>query len=123
MGIRRLFLSGLWKVKWIFFKIEIPDEFFILLGGGYYTLRDIIFFLQNESADVHEYRIKADAAGVTAVVVQDVTPLRDYLTGKTDNCLQIDHSALSLLSTDALNSQILINRVPEENSSNNIDAR
>jgi hypothetical protein len=61
-----------------------------IIGGGYYTLRDIIFFLENADLSISEHRSKVIEAGVTAVVVQDRGDLKKYLTGEIDHCDQID---------------------------------
>lgn len=63
-----------------------------LLGGGYYTLRDVIFYLENADCQVSEYRIKANAKGITAVTIQDTNNLKMYLQGTIDMCEQIDTS-------------------------------
>lgn len=55
--------------------------------------------MQNEGVDVSEYMNKAATAGVTAVAVQDVSALRDYLTGKIEDCPQIDHTSNDAAST------------------------
>lgn len=64
--------------------------------GGYYTLRDIIFFLEKFHAGFREYRTMAKEAGVTAVVVQDTENLRNYLTGAISTCDQIDPEAMNV---------------------------
>lgn len=52
------------------------------LHFSYYTLRDIIFFLENAEVGVAQYRVNVNAAtGVTAVVVADSKDLKGYLTG------------------------------------------
>ena len=63
-------------------------------GGGYYSIRDIIFFLENEALSIAEYRRKAQEANITAVVVNDKDNLKKYLTGEIDDCEQLDHSQL-----------------------------
>lgn len=67
----------------------------MIIGGGYYTLRDVIFFLENANLQISEYRAKVNAAGVTAVVVLDSPNLMNYLTGKIDSCDQIDLSVMN----------------------------
>lgn len=48
----------------------------------YYTLRDIIFFLENAEVGMAQYRVNVNAApGVTAVVWSDAKNLKSYLTG------------------------------------------
>ena len=64
--------------------------------GGYYTLRDVIFFLEKFHSGFREYRTMAKEAGVTAVVVQDTENLRNYLTGAISTCDQIDPEALNV---------------------------
>jgi hypothetical protein len=66
-----------------------------LSGGGYYTLRDVIFFLENANLQISEYRAKVNAAGVTAVVVLDSPNLMSYLTGQIDSCDQIDLNVMN----------------------------
>lgn len=71
-----------------------------LIGGGYYTLRDVIFFLENANLPISEYRAKVNAAGVTAVVVQDSPFLMSYLTGQSEICDQIDLSVMNSVSME-----------------------
>ena len=52
----------------------------------------MIFFLQHDENNIRDYRNNATAAGCTPVVVLDSKDLKDYLTGQTDNCHQIDKS-------------------------------
>eukprot|EP01036_Dinobryon_divergens_P022673 gene22673-30954_t len=61
----------------------------------YYTLRDIIFFLENVETPVAEYRRNAMSSKLTAVIEQDKTDLKNYLTGAIESCPQIDFSLLS----------------------------
>lgn len=80
---------------------SLSISFFILFwfeifsGGGYYTLRDVIFYLENANLQISEYRAKVNAAGVTAIVVQDSPHLMQYLTGQIDTCEQIDQSIIN----------------------------
>ena len=63
------------------------------LGGGqYYTVREILFYLQYADAKISEYRQAAQKAGIAAVVTDDAKDLRRYLTGEIDTCEQIDAS-------------------------------
>ena len=59
----------------------------------YYTLRDVIFFLENSDISVADYRRKSFEAKVLAVVEQDKKSLKDYLAGVIDTCPQIDLAA------------------------------
>jgi len=68
-------------------------------SGGYYTLRDVIFCLENDGRGIPEYRSKATSIGVTAVVVNDLQDLRNYLTGQIETCTQIDSSEKTLATT------------------------
>lgn len=63
---------------------------------GYYTLRDIIFFLENASAGVAQYRNNVkEAVGVTAVTHVDSKDLKNYLTGQVSSCQQIDQERIA----------------------------
>lgn len=53
----------------------IGDEYF-------YSLRDVIFFLENAHLTLAEYRRKAVENKISAIVEQDRMPLQKYLTGK-----------------------------------------
>jgi parafibromin len=59
----------------------------------YYTLRDVIFYLENADATVAEYRRKVVTMRCTAVVEHDKASLKDYLTGVIDSCPQLDFAA------------------------------
>ena len=59
----------------------------------FYTLRDVIFFLENADISLAEYRRKAVETRTTAVVEQDRQALKNYLTGVVDTCPQIDLAA------------------------------
>ena len=61
----------------------------------YYTLRDVIFFLENNEIGVGEYRRLCAEKKITAVVEQDKQSLKSYLLGEVDTCPQIDLSMLS----------------------------
>lgn len=61
-------------------------------GGQYYTVREILFYLQYADAKISEYRQAAQKAGIAAVVTDDAKDLRRYLTGEIDTCEQIDAS-------------------------------
>jgi hypothetical protein len=69
-----------------------------LISSGndyYYTLRDVIFFLENVDLPVAEYRKRCLTLKVAGVVEQDRQNLKSYLTGEIDSCPQIDLSAVS----------------------------
>eukprot|EP01041_Mallomonas_annulata_P006216 gene6216-12590_t len=68
-------------------------------SGGYYTLKDIIFFLENDGKGISEYRSKTVEVGCQSVVVQDISDLKEYLTGHKDTCSQIDQTAISFSSS------------------------
>ena len=46
-------------------------------SGGYYTLKDVIFFLENVDVALSEYRSKAAALNITAVVIADKQNLKN----------------------------------------------
>jgi hypothetical protein len=81
------------KVRHIFLSFFFSHS--LSLGGGYYTLRDVIFFLENANLQISEYRAKVNAAGVTAVVVLDSPNLMSYLTGQIETCDQIDLNVMN----------------------------
>jgi hypothetical protein len=58
----------------------------------FYTLRDIIFFLENAACTIAEYRRKAVENKINAIVENDKSALQDYLSGKAETCTQIDQS-------------------------------
>ena len=59
----------------------------------YYTLRDVIFYLENTDASVAEYRRKVVTMRCTAVVELDKASLKGYVTGAIDSCPQLDFAA------------------------------
>lgn len=59
----------------------------------YYTLRDVIFYLENADVSVAEYRRKVVTMRYTAVVEHDKASLKGYLTGAIDSCPQLDFAA------------------------------
>lgn len=59
----------------------------------FYSLKDIIFFLENAEMSVADYRRKAVENRITAVVEHDRHALKDYLTGVVETCPQIDLTA------------------------------
>ena len=63
-----------------------------LKTGGYYTVRDIIFYLKHKDASFQEYRtaVQEEENNVSAVTNQDKTKLQEYLNGMIDTCEQID---------------------------------
>lgn len=56
----------------------------------YYTVKDVIFFLENMDLSMQEYRKKVVSSRVTAIVEADKQDLRDYLLGTTSTAKQID---------------------------------
>lgn len=84
------------------FIIQILLKFLIYpIAGSYYTLREIIFFLENAEASIAEYRTKANQQNIIAVTTQDKQNLLKYLTGQIDSCEQIDLSvAVSSITSD-----------------------
>lgn len=64
-------------------------------SGGHYSLRDVIFFLENADVALSEYRSKAAALNITAVVIADKQNLKNYLCGIIATCDQIDKSMVS----------------------------
>ena len=65
----------------------------IALVDYYYTLRDVIFYLENADVSVAEYRRKVVTMRYTAVVEHDKASLKGYLTGAIDSCPQLDFAA------------------------------
>jgi hypothetical protein len=61
----------------------------------HYTVRDIIFFLENSSESVAEYRRKAVEARIVAIVEQDKQALNSFLSGSIETCPQIDWNLIS----------------------------
>lgn len=61
----------------------------------HYTVRDIIFFLENSSESVAEYRRKAVEARIVAIVEQDKQALNSFLSGSIETCPQIDLNLIS----------------------------
>eukprot|EP00601_Ochromonadales_sp_CCMP2298_P007195 CAMPEP_0173195522 /NCGR_PEP_ID=MMETSP1141-20130122/15105_1 /TAXON_ID=483371 /ORGANISM="non described non described, Strain CCMP2298" /LENGTH=475 /DNA_ID=CAMNT_0014120067 /DNA_START=89 /DNA_END=1516 /DNA_ORIENTATION=+ len=65
-----------------------------LKGNAYfYTVKDIVVFVENMDEALAVYRKKAVEARVTAVVELDKSALRGYLTGLTATAPQIDQQA------------------------------
>lgn len=64
--------------------------FFEAVEDYYYTLRDVIFFLENAQLPLGEYRRKVVESKVAPIVEQDRGPLQKYMTGELDSCAQID---------------------------------
>jgi Paf1 complex subunit CDC73 N-terminal len=62
--------------------------------GGFYTVRDVVFFLTNGDNE-GEYRKRCITDNVMAVVVQDKQAMRDYLTGVTTTCDQLEGGDLA----------------------------
>lgn len=61
----------------------------------YYSVRDIVFFLENADGSFAEYRRKAVQHRVTAVVEQDRKQLKSYLSGELESCPQIDQDMVN----------------------------
>jgi hypothetical protein len=72
--------------------ILIFDLFETCLGNDYcYTLKDIVVFLANADLSEVEYRKKVvQEGGATFIVAADRRDLKNYVTGGTDSCPQID---------------------------------
>lgn len=56
----------------------------------YYTLKDVVFYMNNSSLQLSEYRKKCIAERCTAIVETDKPNMLNYLTGKIDMADQID---------------------------------
>ena len=56
----------------------------------YYTLKDVIFFIQNSTVDIKEYRRAVIKERCVAVVEADKAPLMSYLQGEVDSVSQMD---------------------------------
>lgn len=59
-----------------------------------------MFFLENSSLSVAEYRRKAVETRITAVVEQDRHALQQYLNGKIESCPQLDYSTASTIAAE-----------------------
>jgi hypothetical protein len=59
----------------------------------YYTLRDILFFLENADASIADYRKEVVKQRVTAIVEADKAALKGYVTGAIETCPQLDLAA------------------------------
>ena len=59
----------------------------------FYTLRDVIFFLENADNSVADYRREAVKHRLTAVVQADQAALKGYVTGALETCPQLDLAA------------------------------
>lgn len=72
-------------IRWlnVHFTTVLDQRFF-------YTLRDVIFYLERVDKGVAEYRRLALFAKLQAITVTDSENLKDYLTGKIDTCPQLD---------------------------------
>ena len=66
---------------------------FAAVTDYYYTLRDVVFYLENADSTVAEYRRKVVTMRCTAVVEVDKASLRGYLTGAIESCPQLDFAA------------------------------
>lgn len=62
----------------------------MIVEDYYYTLRDIIFFLENIDCAIGEYRRLCLDRKIVAVVEQDRASLKGYLTGEISTCPQIN---------------------------------
>jgi parafibromin len=56
----------------------------------YYTLKDVIFYIQNSGVDIKEYRRAVIKERCVAVVEADKGPLMSYLKGEVENVSQMD---------------------------------
>jgi hypothetical protein len=63
-------------------------------------LKDVIFFLENSSLTVAEYRRRAVESKKTAVVEQDRHALQQYLNGLIESCPQLDLQALQAMAAE-----------------------
>ena len=61
-------------------------------------MKDIILYLENIDASIVEYRKKTVLQKITAVTEIDKKDLRDYLTGVTDTCPQLDFAVAAELN-------------------------
>lgn len=88
----------------------------LLLGVDYfYTLRDVIFFLEHIHTNVSEYRKLCSEKLITAVVEQDKQNLRNFLLGNIDHCPQIDLTVSQAYKNDYESSVVGGKRKIEEN--------
>ena len=71
---------------------------FVAAEDYFYTLRDVLFFLENADRGVAEFRRMCVEKRVTAVVEQDKQSLKSYLTGEIDGCHQLDLTAVAVPS-------------------------
>jgi hypothetical protein len=73
----------------------------------FYTLKDVIFFLENAELSIAEYRRKiVHRKDIIAVVVEDTENLKNYLTGVIETCPQLDYTAAALSSSAAAGGSI-----------------
>lgn len=72
----------------------------------YYTLRDVIFFLENAEQSVADYRRETVKQRLTAVVEADKASLKGYVTGSIETCPQLDLAAASAASYTAAAAQV-----------------
>lgn len=75
-----------------FLSFSIPYSFPPLYtGGGYYTIKDIVFFLSHMNAHSSEqdYRRKCTVSGAVPVTLKDKKDLEQYLSGETQGCDQL----------------------------------
>ena len=56
----------------------------------FYTLRDVMFFLENSELPVGEYRREVVKLKIQAVVEADKQALKGYVTGQIETCPQLD---------------------------------
>lgn len=61
----------------------------------FYSLRDVLFYLENAEIPMADYRRKVVTARITAIVETDKSNLKSYLTGQIDSCPQLDFAAAS----------------------------
>ena len=58
----------------------------------YYTVKDVLFFMENMDASMQEYRKKVVSLRLTAITEADKQDLKDYVLGVTSSAKQIDPS-------------------------------
>lgn len=79
----------------------------------YYSLKDIVFFLENIELSEPEYRKKSFERrddNISAVVKSDRNDLKNYLTGVVNTCTQIDQQ---MSANYQLPSSVMVSTVNE----------
>lgn len=75
----------------MYLNIYWPAVYCVDIGDDYfYTIRDVLFFMENAEMGVAEFRRLCVEKRITAVVEQDKQALKGYLLGEVDSCPQID---------------------------------